>query len=156
MVKQVPRTKILLVSSSGGVLLDLLALRPWWSRHDAVWAAVPAADTESALAGELVHWQEEQRAGRPLELLSATFGAWRLLRREQPTVVVSAGSGVAVGFFLASRLLHVPTIWISTLNLIETPGLAGRLCGRLASIVLLQRDSMHKVHGDGIVLGELY
>lgn len=30
------RYRVLLVSSSGGVLLDLLALRPWWSRHDQV------------------------------------------------------------------------------------------------------------------------
>jgi hypothetical protein len=38
--------RILLVSSSGGVLLDLLALEPWWSRYDAIWAAMRAADTE--------------------------------------------------------------------------------------------------------------
>jgi hypothetical protein len=30
------RYRILLVTSSGGVLLDLLGLRAWWSRHDPV------------------------------------------------------------------------------------------------------------------------
>lgn len=47
--------RILLVSSSGGVLLDLLALGPWWSRHHAVWAVVKAANSVSALAGQRVH-----------------------------------------------------------------------------------------------------
>ena len=31
--------RILLVSSSGGVLPDLLALEPWWGRYDARWVA---------------------------------------------------------------------------------------------------------------------
>src|SRR5215213_1588105 len=51
--------RILLVSSSGGVLLDLLGLRPWWSRHDVSWVAVPAPDTREVLGGERVSWTEE-------------------------------------------------------------------------------------------------
>src|SRR4029450_4608149 len=100
------RYRVLLVSSSGGVLLDLLALRPWWQAHDPVWVAVPAPDTEAALAGQRGPWPPELTAGTKLRVLPATWRALRLLRAERPDVVVSAGTGVAVGFFPAPRRLR--------------------------------------------------
>ena len=43
--------RVLLVSSSGGVMPDLLALGPWWGRYDVRWVAVDALDTRELLAG---------------------------------------------------------------------------------------------------------
>lgn len=148
--------RILLVSSSGGVLLDLLALEPWWRGHDTVWAAVRAADTESALEGNRTHWCSERKSSNPIGLVLGVFQAITLLRKEQIRCLVSAGTGIAVPFFVAARLLGVPTIWISTLNVIATPGLAARACTRLASAVLLQRETMRPAHPRGILIGELY
>ena len=74
------------------MLLDLLGLRPWWSRHDSQWVAVPAVDTEAALAGCRVDWVPERVAGRPLGAVAGIWEAWRLLGRAEPDVVVSAGT----------------------------------------------------------------
>jgi hypothetical protein len=150
------RYRVLLVSSSGGVLLDLLGLRPWWSRHDPVWAAVAAPDTEVALRDQRVHWVPEQFAARPLGVAGATWAAWRLLGRERPHVVVSAGSGVALGFFLAARARRVPALWLETSNLVAGPGLTGRVCARLAARVLVQRPAQAAAHQEAVVVGELY
>jgi nitroreductase len=150
------RGRLLLVSSSGGVLLDLLALEPFWSRHDHVWAAVRAADTESALSGHDVRWIEEESISQPLHLLRGVSESVRMLRRDRPTAVLSAGTGVAVPFFVAARLLGIPSVWISTFNLIRTPGLAARVCSRLATTVLVQRESMRGAHPGAVLVGELY
>ncbi len=96
-----PRYRVLRVSSSGGVLLDLLALKPWWSRHDVSWVAVRAEDTAALLAGQRVHWEREQSAHRPLGALGAAMRSLRLLRRERPDVIISEGTGVAVEVFVA-------------------------------------------------------
>jgi hypothetical protein len=97
------RKSVLLVSSSGGVLLELLALAPWWSRHDAVWAAVKAADTETVLAPYRVHWIPELSLGCPL--------AVRLRCSVRSRCCASSGRGSlflrirpAVPFFLAAKL----------------------------------------------------
>jgi hypothetical protein len=148
--------RILLVSSSGGVLLDLLALEPWWRQHDRAWAVVRAIDGESALAGERLHWIRDCSAAQPWGLVPGLVEAWRILRRERPGLVVSAGSGPAVPYFLLARVLGIPSFWLSTLNLVATAGLAARICSRLASRVLLQRASMRAAHPDGVVIGELY
>ena len=148
------RRKVLLVSSSGGVLLDLLALRPWWQRHDTSWVAVRAADTEVALDGQAVHWQPELLVASRLRALPAAFRAVRLLRRVRPEVILSAGGGVAVGVFLAAQLLQIPTVWIETLNQAGPPSGAARLCARMAGSVVVQRES--RTGPDTVLIGELY
>lgn len=150
------RYKVLLVSSSGGVLLDLLALRPWWSRHDISWIAVRAPDTETLLAGHRVHWAPERSASRPIGVLASVGRAVRVLRRERPDLIISAGTGVAVGVFLAARLLRVPAVWLETLNIVDSPGIASRLCSRLAAAVLVQRPSLLSVRPRAVLIGELY
>jgi hypothetical protein len=147
---------VLLVSSSGGVLLDLMGLRPWWSRHESQWVAVPAVDTKAALAGCTVDWVPERVAGRPLGAVAGVWQAWRLLGRAQPDVVVSAGTGVAIGFFVAARVRRIPSLWLETLNLVGDPGLASRVCSRLASRVLVQRSEQCRLATRTVVVGELY
>ncbi len=147
---------ILMVTSSGGVFLDLLALEPWWKLHRVSWAAVRAPDTESILAAKSVLWMPERRVARPFGALLGALSAFRVLRSLRPDVVVSAGSGVAIGFFLAARLLRIPSFWLETLNFIDRPALSGRICSHLASEILVQRESMLRAHPRAILLGELY
>jgi UDP-N-acetylglucosamine:LPS N-acetylglucosamine transferase len=147
---------LVLVSSSGGVLLDLLALEPWWSRFDARWWAVAAPDTADRLAGYAVRWLPEQRTHRPWTLLMATVSAARELRRLGPEVVVSAGSGVAVPVFVAARILRIPCLWVETFNVIGRPGLAARWCGRLASAVVVQHPELLTRHRRSVYVGALY
>jgi nitroreductase len=151
-----PRYRVVLVSSSGGVLLDLLALKPWWSQHGVCWIAVSAADTTALLKDERVHWEAEQSARRPLPMLAAVVRALRILRAEHPDVIVSSGSGVAVGVFIAARLLGIPSLWVETLNIVNKPGIASRVCGKLAAAVLVQRPALLASRPRAVLLGELY
>jgi hypothetical protein len=148
------RLRVLLVSSSGGVLLDVLALRPWWQRHDTCWVSTAATDTEVALSGHRVVWQ----AAPPtwVHVLPATWRAVRLLHRERPDLVVSAGRALAVPYFLAARVARVRTVWLETLIETGRPSRSARLCGRLAGTVLVQRAARLSAHRDAVLVGELY
>jgi UDP-N-acetylglucosamine:LPS N-acetylglucosamine transferase len=150
------KRRVLLVSSSGGVLLDVLALAPWWRQQRRAWAVVQAPDAESALVGERVHWIRDWSLARPAAIVPAFVSAWRILRRERPALVVSAGSGAAVPFFVIACLRGIPTLWLSTLNLVAPAGIAGWLCSRLASRVLVQRASMLSAYREATLIGELY
>jgi hypothetical protein len=146
----------LLVSSSGGVLLELLALEPYLPGDEPLWAAVRAADTASVLRGRDVRWIPEQSVSHPGKLLLGAAQAIALLRREQPLAVVSAGTGVAVPFFIAARILGIRSLWVETLNLISRHGLAARACSRLATVVAVQRDSMRGPRSHAVLIGDLY
>ena len=147
---------LLFVTSSGGVLLDLLALRPWWERHHRVWVSVPAADTSESLAGEDVCWMAEIDPARPAALAASALSAHRQLRRHRPDALVSAGTGLAVPWFGAARLIGLPCTWVETLNLVGDPGRAARICQRLATRVLVQRPQLVASRPHAVYVGELY
>ena len=151
-----PPHRILLVSSAGGVFQDLLALEPWWSRHDRAWAVERAADTEAVLKDDRVHWLTPLRRTKPRDMVSAVIRSRSILRRELPTFVISAGSSVAVPFFLLAAISRIPTAWLTSLNLISSGGLSGRVCCTSATFILAQRSSMLAVYPRAIPIGELY
>jgi hypothetical protein len=148
--------RLVVVSSSGGVLLDMLALQPWLARHDVTWVAPSAPDTEVLLRGERVRWEPE-RDGRELHRLPRDIAhAGRALRAEDADCVVSAGTGIAVSWFVAASLLGVPKLWFDTFNFVERPGRVARVCGKLADVVLTQWPSTHPSRRRAIALGPLY
>jgi UDP-N-acetylglucosamine:LPS N-acetylglucosamine transferase len=138
------------------VLLDLLALKPWWSRHDVSWVAVRGTDTTELLAGQRVHWEREQSARRPLGVLAAAVRSARILRQERPDVIISAGTGVAVAIFISARMLRIPAVWLETFNLVDAAGAASKICGKLAAAVLVQRPSLLDSRPRALLIGELY
>ncbi|MGH3496370.1 MAG: glycosyltransferase [Nocardioidaceae bacterium] len=150
------RLDVLLVSSSGGVLLDVLALSPWWRQHRVTFVAVPGPDTSQRLAGHVVHWQQELAPASTVRLAVRLAQATAYLRMHSVDVVVSAGSGVAVPWFFAAKLLRVPRVWVETFNVVGRPGLASRLCASIATTVLVQHRDLLAGHRRAIYVGELY
>lgn len=134
----------------------MAALRPWWERHQRIWVSVEGPDTSSRLAGERVFWSPEVSLRTLHRLPGAVFRAVRLLRRERPDLVLSAGSGVAIGVFIAAKLLRVPTMWLETLNIVTAPGLTSRFCMSIASATLVQRPELLGTRPRAVLVGELY
>ena len=120
------------------------------------WVAVHAEDTAALLTGHRVHWEREQAANRPLGVLGAVTRSLRILRQERPDVIISAGTGVAVGVFLAARVLRIPALWLETFNIVDSAGSASKICGRLAAAVLVQRSSLVGTRPRAVLIGELY
>jgi UDP-N-acetylglucosamine:LPS N-acetylglucosamine transferase len=79
-----------------------------------------------------------------------------MLRRERPDVIISAGTGVAVGVFLAARVLRIPALWLETFNMVDAAGSASKICCRLAALVLVQRPSLVGTRPRAVLIGELY
>jgi hypothetical protein len=146
------RHRLMLVAGSGGALLDLLALRPWWELHETTWVAVRAADTSVALAGEDVRWQPALAPRARLAVPAVVWRAVRLLRATRTDLVVSSGGGVALPFFIAARLLRVPTVWVEPL----TAGGPPCWCARSASAVVVQNPALLSSRPGAVLIGELY
>ena len=70
--------------------------------------------------------------------------------------MVSAGTGVALPYFLAARSLGLGAWWVETLNVIAGSGIAARVCARAGDLVLVQHSSMLADHPRALFVGELY
>lgn len=130
--------KVLLVTTQGGHLAQLMTLRPWWSEHERLWVSAPTADAQYKLAGEDIVWAAHPTT-RNLPNLARNFRiARRVLREFRPDVVVSAGAGVAVPFFWLARTVGAKTVFIEVLDRIDTRTMTGRLCYPRTDLFLVQ------------------
>jgi oligosaccharide biosynthesis protein Alg14 len=154
--RESPGPMIVLVSSSGGHLLLLNQLRPWWERHRRLWVTFDAADGRTLLRGEDIVWAHHPTTRNVKNLIRNLFLAWRVLRSVRPALVVSTGAGVAVPFFIAGKLLRIRTVFIEAVERIETRSLSGRLCYPLSDVFVLQWEAQRRLYPRGYVIGPLY
>src|SRR4029077_877952 len=99
-----------LVCSSGGHLLQLVALREAWEGFDRVWVTFDAADSRALLAGEEVVYAHSP-TNRNLPNLIRNLGlAFRVVRRVRPAAVVTTGAGVSWPFACIGRQLGAQVV----------------------------------------------
>ncbi len=146
---------ILLVSTQGGHLAHLDALRGWWGTRDRLWVCPDTPDVADRLAGERVVTSYSPTTRNVLNLLRNSRLAFRLLRSERPSLVVSAGAGVAVPFFVAAWLLRIPTAFIEVYDRLDTPTMTGRLCGPFTTRRIVQWESQLAFYPDAHLVGPL-
>jgi beta-1,4-N-acetylglucosaminyltransferase len=147
--------RVLLVCSSGGHLIQLHNLRPWWERHDRMWVTFKKLDSRSLLAGERVAWAHHPTTRNLPNLVRNLLLAWRLLRSFRPDVVVSSGAGVAFPFFLIARLLGQKTVYVEVYDRIDSATMTGRLCYPISNLFLLQWEEQRRCYPKGVVVGSL-
>jgi UDP-N-acetylglucosamine:LPS N-acetylglucosamine transferase len=132
------RKELLLVCSTGGHLLQLVALREAWDGFSRVWVTFDRGDSRSLLADEevvLAHGPTNRNVPNLLRNLAL---AWRVVRRERPRVVLTTGAGVAVPFAWIGRLFGARVVYVESVTRIEGPSLSLRLIRPVASRLYVQ------------------
>lgn len=129
---------ILCICSSGGHLLQLLALRPAWQPFGRVWVVFDKSDTRSLLKDERVVHAHGPTNRSVRNLLRNTILAARTIRAERPAAILTTGAGVAVPFAWIGRLCGVPTVYIESFTRIEELSLSARLISPVASRLYVQ------------------
>jgi UDP-N-acetylglucosamine:LPS N-acetylglucosamine transferase len=147
--------KLLLVCSSGGHLLLLHQLRPWWTKHDRSWVTFEKTDAQSLLHGERIHWAHHPTQRNIPNLVRNVGVAWRVLRRERPDVIVSTGAGVAFPFFVLAKLMRIKTVFVEAYERVDQPSLTGRLCYPICDLMVLQWEEQRRFYPRGQLVGAL-
>jgi beta-1,4-N-acetylglucosaminyltransferase len=148
--------RIAFVCSSGGHLIQLYRLQPWWKKHERLWVTFKTPDALSLLGGEQVAWAYHPTTRNLPNLLRNLGLAWAFLRRYRPDVIVSDGAGVAFPFFLLARLFRCKTVYVEVYDRIDLPTLTGRLCYPLSDLFLLQWEEQRKFYPRGLVIGHVF
>ena len=88
--------KALIVASPGGHLLQMLALEPAWGDMERTWVTLRSTDVEYLLKDEDViygHGPTPRDIGNFFRNLRL---AWKVLREQDPSVVISTGDRKSV------------------------------------------------------------
>lgn len=148
--------KICLVGSSGGHLLHLYMLKPFWQDKDRFWVTFDKEDARSLLEGERMLPCYYPTNRNLLNLIRNTFVAIQVLHRENPDLLISSGAAVAVPFFYLAKLMGKKLIYIEVFDRINTPTLTGRLVYPIVDKFVVQWGEMKKVYPKAINLGSIF
>lgn len=129
---------VLLVCSSGGHLLQLVALRGAWAGLDRAWVTLPTGDASSLLAGERVFHAHGPTSRNVPNLLRNLVLAFRVVAITRPRVVLSTGAAIALPFALAARLAGIRFVYVESISRTERPSLSCRLVAPFADRVYTQ------------------
>jgi UDP-N-acetylglucosamine:LPS N-acetylglucosamine transferase len=146
---------VLFVSTQGGHLTHLVALRTWWEGQQRFWVCPDTPDVADRLAGERVVSSYSPTTRNLPNLVRNAVLAIRLMRKERPSLVVSAGAGVAVPFFVTAWLMRIPTVFIEVYDRVDTPTMTGRLCGPFTTRRIVQWQSQLEFYPDAQLVGPL-
>ena len=148
--------KVLLVSSSGGHLSQLLCLRPWWEEHERLWVTFDTQDAVSKLEGEDVVWAHHPTTRNARNLLRNSALAWRTLSSFRPDAIVTTGAGVAVPFFWMHRHFHASSVYLEVFDRIDSRTLTGRLCRPVTDLFLVQWPEQQRLYRSSVLLGPVW
>lgn len=147
--------RVLLVGSSGGHLAQLLAVAPLWQRDQRHWVTFDTADAVSQLVAEDVTWAYHPTTRNVRNLLRNSAQAQRVLREQEPDVIVSTGAAVAYPYFLLGRAKGIPTVYIEVYDRVESTTLTGRLCRPLSTLFCVQWKEQQALYPGSVVVGPL-
>jgi beta-1,4-N-acetylglucosaminyltransferase len=142
--------KICIVSSCGGHLTEVRALRPVYERYDHFYVLNDKVLLPEDMEGKTYFIKHSERDWL---LIVNLWEAWRILRKERPGLILSTGAGPVVPFALIGKLFGVSAIFVETFNRVVAPSLSGRIMYYLADRFFYQWKSLAKFYPKGVYSG---
>jgi UDP-N-acetylglucosamine:LPS N-acetylglucosamine transferase len=147
---------VLLVSSSGGHLLQIRQLADLWRPERRAWVTFRTTDAVSLLDGENVTWAYYPTNRNLPNLIRNLWLALQIVRRRDVQAVVSTGAGVAVPFIVVARLRGVKIVYIESMARISSPSLTGRLVYPFADTFIVQWPELKRFYKRAVWYGSVF
>ena len=155
-IETLPGHKVLLVSSNGGHLLQLLQLADLWPKERRHWVTFKTSDALSLLAGEDTTWAHHPTNRNLPNLVRNLWLALRIVRRREIQAIVSTGAGVAVPFAIVGRLMQVDVVYVESMARITSPSLTGRLVYPFADTFIVQWPELKRFFKRAVWYGTVF
>ena len=146
------RGSICLVSSCGGHLTEVLALRPTYAQHPHFFVINQPISLPKEMDGKAYVIRHSERDWLFFVNL---WEACCILRRERPAIILSTGAGPAVPFALIGKLLGIKNVFIECSTQISQPSLTGRIMYYLADRFFYQWEGLRRFYPKGTYGGVL-
>ena len=142
--------KVCIVASCGGHLTEARALRSAFDHYPhfyVVNATMPLPDDMKGRTYVVTHAERDWR------VLTNLYEAWRILRQERPTIILSTGAGQIVPFALVGRLLRIPVVFVEVSTQVTEPSVSGRIMYHLADRFFYQWKALARHFPNGVYGG---
>jgi UDP-N-acetylglucosamine:LPS N-acetylglucosamine transferase len=135
------RAKLLIVSSVGGHLTEIMHLAPLFHGHEAVLVVNEEVQLPDYPFSRVYRIEHAERDWRQVKNLGEALA---ILEHERPDVVLSAGASPAVMFAVAAKLIsNARIVFLESAAAINVPTLTGRLMYPLADEFYIQWPTLN-------------
>lgn len=148
--------KIALVGSSGGHLTHMYLLKKFWENEDRFWVTFDKTDAKSILKEERFYPCYYPTNRNVKNTIKNTILAFKILRKEKPDLIISAGAAVAVPFFYLGKLMGKKLIYIEVFDRVDKPTLTGRLVYPIVDEFIVQWEEQLKVYPKAKNFGSIF
>lgn len=132
-------------------------LKPIWSQaSDRFWVTFDKEDANSLLENEKIYHCYYPTNRNIPNLIKNTFLAWKILHKERPDLIISAGAAVAVPFFLVGKLLGAKCVFVEVFDRVNKPTMTGRLLNGITDLFVVQWPEQLKVYKHAVNLGSIF
>src|SRR3990167_1761476 len=147
------KNKICGISSCGGHLSEVRVLLPVYSTYDYFYVLNDKALLASDMQNKTYFITHAERNWK---IVINMWEAFKIIRKEQPTILISTGAGLIVPFSLIARFLFkIKTIYIETMAYVDRPSLTGRFMYYLADYFYYQWPGLKQFFPKGEYIGTL-
>ena len=107
------KKKIGVVSSCGGHLTEVRLLRRFYEPRVCFYVVDDRIILPQDMEGRTYVATHSER---DLRFFVNLWEAWKILRKEKPDLILSAGAGIVVPFALWAKVFRVPVVFVETLT----------------------------------------
>jgi beta-1,4-N-acetylglucosaminyltransferase len=136
--------KILLTSIHGGHVTEMLFLKEVFEGHDIVFLTYENPSTKSL---PYKTYFINNFGANFLEMLIVFPKILKILQKENPDVIISTGSEIAIPVFLLGKLMRIKMVYIESWCRVNTKSGTGRIVYYLADVFLVQWPNLVKKYG---------
>lgn len=142
MYKKKKEIELLIISSCGGHLTEILELKNSYINYDHLFCINKKISLSKDLGDKTIYIKHSER---DLWSLFNLFEAFKILILHKPKVLISTGAGPALIFAIVNKLVNKSKfIYIETLASINKPSLTGRLIYHLADHFIIRWKGLYK------------
>ncbi len=139
------RVKIAIITSKGGHLFEILTLKELVESYHHFWVTFKGADSQYYLKNEHVYYAYFPESRNIKNFVKNLFLAILILYKERPTVLISAGAGITVPFFIIGKFLfQMKLIYIEPYDFVSYPSLTGKIIYTVSDLFLVQQQCQKK------------
>jgi beta-1,4-N-acetylglucosaminyltransferase len=154
--------KILLVSSDGGHLAQLLSLQPMFEKYDYLIvtekspATLPLADKFNIQFLRPRPRDNKKNLSFFYVMMINIFKTLKILLKHKPKYIISTGSLVALPSCYLGKILGARVVWILTFARITSKETSANLAYPISDLFIVQWPEMVKYYKKSVYLGSIY
>ena len=150
--------KVLFVASSGGHLEDISQLKRLAGEYDNA-LVTEENGFEVRNFGNRQYFVPQMNRKELLFLpkfIKLFFQARRIIKKENPDVVITTGALIAYPFCILEKMRHGKVVYIESFARVKEPSLSGKLLHKHADLFIVQWEDMLEYFPEAVLGGGIF